>query len=272
MSTTVNLTSQRPSYKALFALDTILASLSLSLLILASKPTLIRLRQRRFSTTPSYTRTHDGPLKTPLGTYFFLLPALLFLFIASLSRLICDILETSGAGISYDRDLGWNGRPAWNAAGNGYARDVGRLTFTTALATIFFTVLLNGGVWIHSSHVRENGTGITTPQTKSRIWNTFIMLAMLGTGVGAWGLGIEVKDSGNGGSLGQDASLSWSNVLSSDQATRIVWIVHEAIVIAASLSVSVEVLREFSSTNTNARDVSIFLFFSVTSPWKETGN
>ncbi|KAL7775719.1 hypothetical protein CFE70_009563 [Pyrenophora teres f. teres 0-1] len=249
MSTTINLTSQTPSYKALFALDTLHATLSLSLLILALKPTLTRLRDRRFTTTPSnhnYTRANsdDGPLKTPLGTYLFLTPALLFLFLASLTRLITDILKTS-SGISYSSDLSWNGRPSWNAAGNGYASDIARLSFTTTLATIFFTVLLNGGVWIHSAHVRENGTGINTPGTKSRIWNSFIMVVMLGTGVAAWGLGIEAKRSGGTG---------WSDVLTGDQATRVVWIIHEAIVVAASLSVSAEVIREFLSTNRGGRD------------------
>ncbi|KAF7565824.1 hypothetical protein A1F97_10081 [Pyrenophora tritici-repentis] len=270
MSTTIHLTDQSSSYKALFALDTIHATLSLSLLVLALKPTLTHLRNRRFTTTPAnhnYTRansySHDGPLKTPLGTYLFLTSALLFLFLASLTRLITDILQTS-SGISYTNDLSWHGRPSWNAAGNGYAKDIARLSFTTALTTIFFTVLLNGGVWIHSAHVRENGTGISTPGTKSRIWNTFIMAVMLGTGVAAWGLGIEAKR--NGGT-------AWSDVLTGDKATRIVWIVHEAIVVAASLSVSAEVIWEFLSMNRGGRDSTErndllrFTFFVVPLIW-----
>ncbi|KAJ4378419.1 hypothetical protein N0V86_006122 [Didymella sp. IMI 355093] len=87
---------------------------------------------------------------------------------------------------------------------------------------------------------------------KSKVWNTFIILAMLGTGVGAWGRGMSVRNIGNG-SLGTNALLDWSNVLHHDQVTRIVYIVHEAIVIAASLSVTIQVLHEYKTTNTNAR-------------------
>jgi len=70
------------------------------------------------------------------------------------------------------------------------------------------------------------------------------MLGMLGTGVGAWGRGMSVRGVGNG-SLGPNAPLDWSNVLHHDRVTRIVYIVHEAIVVAASLSVTAEVLQEY---------------------------
>ena len=80
------------------------------------------------------------------------------------------------------------------------------------------------------------------------------MLAMLGTCVGALGRGMSVRDIGSG-SLGPHALFSWSNVLQYDQITRIVYVVHEAIVGAASLSVTAEVLQEYGTTNTNAREV-----------------
>lgn len=101
---------------------------------------------------------------------------------------------------------------------------------------VFFTVLLNGGMWIHSSNVQENGTGISTPKVKSRIWNSFIMGLMLATGIAAWGRGTSVRDV-SGGSLSAGSMLDWSNVLHHDQVTRIVHIVHEATVVAASFSV-----------------------------------
>lgn len=80
------------------------------------------------------------------------------------------------------------------------------------------------------------------------------MLAMLGTGLGAWGRGMSVRHISNG-SFGPDALLNWSNVLQHDRVCRIVYIVHEAIVVAASLSVTAEVLLEYRTTNANARGV-----------------
>lgn len=243
----------RTSYQAVFALDVVTAAGALVLLILATRPTFKRIAARRF-TSPSKSGSRDAPLKTPLGTYLFLWPALLCLFIAYTARFVNDLLRTTGR-IAYAADSGWNGRSQYDIERFDLATSISALSFTTTLATIFFTVLLNGGVWVHSSHVQDNGTGISTPKMKSKIWNTLIMSAMLGTGVGAWGRGTSVRDIGNG-SLGPDALLSWSNVLQHDQITRIVYIVHEAIVVAASLSVTAEVLQEYKTTNTNAHSVS----------------
>jgi hypothetical protein len=254
----INITNERESYQAVFALDVITAAGALILLGLASKPTFQRIKERRFTAPGKENSARDGPLKTTLGTYLFLWPALLCLFVAYVCRFVSDLLKTSGT-IDYYADLGWNGRRAYTLTGSDYAFSISALTFTTTLATIFFTVLLNGGVWIHSSHVQENGTGISTPKMMSRIWNTFIMLAMLGTGLAAWGLGMEARDISSGSS-GPDALLSWSNVMSHDRATRITYIVHEAIVVAASLSVSIEVLREYGTTNKNAHGVSLPCF------------
>lgn len=254
----VSITDERASYKAVFALDILTAASALALLVVASRPTFQRIKQRKFTARSSIHRNRgaelgrDGPLKTTLGTYLFLWPALLCLFVAYLCRTISDVLKTSGT-INYDDDLGWNGRRAFST--NGYESSISALTFATTLATIFFTVLLNGGVWIHSSHVQDNGTGISTPKTMSRIWNTFIMLAMLATGVAAWGLGLQARDVASGSS-GTQATLAWANVMANNQATRIIYIVHECIVVAASLSVSIEVIREYSTTNKNAHEVS----------------
>jgi hypothetical protein len=253
----INIGGERASYQAVFALDILTAAGALALLLVASKPTFQRLKQRRFTAPGNNNSARDGPLKTTLGTYLFLWPALLCLFVAYVCRFVSDLLKTSGT-IDYDADLGWNGRRSFSVGD--YASSISALTFTTTLATIFFTVLLNGGVWIHSSHVQENGTGISTPKTMSRIWNTFIMLLMLGTGLAAWGLGMQARDISTGSS-GSDPLLTWSNVLSNDRATRITYIVHECIVVAASLSVSVEVLREYSTTNKNARGVRLLPFF-----------
>lgn len=251
----VNITNERASYQAVSALDLITAADALTLLILATRPMFKRIIARRF-TSPSNSSSRDAPLKTTLGTYLFLWPALLCLFIAYVARFANDLLKTSGR-IAYEIDLVWNGRTAYDAHGR-HRTSISALSFTTGLATIVFTVLLNGGVWIHSSQVQENGTAISIPKTDSKIWNTLIMLAMLGTGVGAWGRGMSERDVRNG-SLGPNALSSWSNVLHHDQATRIVYIVHEAIVVAASLSVTIEVLNEYKTTNKCARCTSDFV-------------
>jgi hypothetical protein len=146
-----NITKVRASFQAVFALDVITAAGAFILLGLAAKPTFQRIKARRFTST---SKSHGTPLKTSLGTYLFLWPALLCLFIAYLTRFVSDLIETNGF-IAYEADLSWNGRISYSIADNEYGTSVSSLTFATALATIFFTVLLNGGVWIHSSHVHH---------------------------------------------------------------------------------------------------------------------
>jgi hypothetical protein len=246
-----NITTERPSYQAIFALDIITAAGALVLLGLASKPAFQRIKARRFTLT---SKSHGTPLKNSLGTYLFLWPALLCLFIAYTTRLVADALQTHGF-IAYDADLSWNGRPSYSIPENKWGTGVSALSFATTFATILFTVLLNGGVWIHSSHVQSNGTGRLAPNMLSKIWNAFIMLAMLATGMAAWGKGMSERDTSLG-SLSSISRLSWSNVLNHDHTTRILYILYESIVVAASLSVTVEVLREYSTTNKNARGAS----------------
>lgn len=254
----VNITNERASYQAVFALDVVTAAVSVILLGLASKPTFQRIKERRFSSPSKYQSARDAPLKTTLGTYLFLWPALLCYFIAYTTRFISDLLKTNGT-IDYDDDLAWNGRRAYSINGSGYGTSISALSFTTTLATIFFTILLNGGVWIHSSHVQSNGTGISTPKKMSKFWNTFIMLLMLATGLAAWGRGMDVRNV-SAGSSRRTSMLSWSNVLHHDRVTRILYIVHECVVVAASLSVTIEVLREYSTTNKYSHGVGLFSY------------
>lgn len=246
MSSTTSISDERALYKAVFALDIITAAGALILLGLASKPAFQRLKARRFTST---SKSHGTPRKTTLGTYFFLWPALLCFFIAYTTRFVSDLLQTHGF-IAYDADLSWNGRPSYSISDDKWGTSVSALTFATTFATILFTVLLNGGVWIHSSHVQSNGTGMSAPNVISKVWNAFIMLAMLATGMAAWGKGMSVRDTSLG-SLSSLSRLSWSNVVNHDHTTRILYIVHECIVVAASLSVTVEVLIRCSKTNKN---------------------
>jgi hypothetical protein len=128
----INITHERASMQAVFALDIITAAGALILLGLASKPTFQRIRGRRF-TSPNTTRgARDAPLKTTLGAYLFLWPALLCLFIAYTVRFVSDLLQTRGT-IDYDADLAWNGRPAYSIDNSGYGRSISILTFTTTL-------------------------------------------------------------------------------------------------------------------------------------------
>lgn len=263
MSST-SITDERASYQAVFALDILTAAGALVLLGLAAKPTFQRIKARQFSAPSKSTGT---PLKTALGTYLFLWPALLCFFLAYTFRFVADLLQTNGF-IAYNADLSWNGRPSFSIRNDNYGSTISALTFATTLATIVFTVLQTGGVWIHSTHVQSNGTGRSAPNLISKIWNTFIMLAMLATGLAAWGIGMTKRDTSLG-SLSSFARLSWSNVLENDYDTKIIFIAHQSIVITASLSVTGQVLYEYFSTNRNARGVGsqayIFGFIKLTS-------
>lgn len=246
MSST-GITDERASYQAVFALDILNAAGALVLLGLATIPTCKRIKARRFSAPSKSTGT---PLKTALGTYLFLWPALLCFFFAYTFRFVADLLQTNGF-IAYTADLSWNGRPSFSIQNDTYGSTVSALTFATTLATIFFTVLQTGGVWIHATHVKSNGIGQSAPKLISKLWNTFIMLAMLATGLAAWAIGMTKRDI-TLGSLSSFARLSWSNVLENDTETKNIYIAHQAIVIAASLSVTFQVLYEYFTTKRRA--------------------
>ena len=226
-----NLTGAQPSIQPIFALDIITAALALTFLILATRPTLKRIKERKFTFRNKDT---GSPLKTTLGTYLFLSPALLCLFLAHLFRFINDLLQTSGPGIDYNGNLQLHDRRP-SLSGTGYDYSIAVLSFTADMASIIYTTLLNGGVWIYSNHVTSNGTNLARPGWKSKIWNTFVMLSILGTGLAAWGLVMAAWGRTD----------SYPTVVESDGVTRIVHVVYRAVVVAASLSVSVEVLRRY---------------------------
>ncbi|RMY61895.1 hypothetical protein D0865_00745 [Hortaea werneckii] len=236
-STSADLTGSRSSYQAVFALDVITAAIALTFLGLATKPTFQRLIERRLSVA---NRSHATPLKTSLGTYLFFYPGLFCFFLAYAFYLVQDVLKTAGSGIQYHGDLELGGRRL--SGTNGYERSIAVLSYATSLASILFTTLINGGVWIYSNHVTSNSTGISEPGWKSIIWNTFIMLAILCSGIAAWGLGIS----------GISDTTSWSERVHDDEATKIVFVVYRCIVIAASISVSVEVIRRYNLVRNNS--------------------
>lgn len=226
-----DLTGAQPSTQAIFALDIVTSATALVLLGLATRPALRRIKARKFSVRSKDT---GSPLKTTLGTYLFLYPALCCLFLAYLFRFVIDLLKTSGEGVDYGGNLGLHGRrPALD--GSGYDYSIAVLSFAAMMASIFYSTLLNGGVWIYSNHVTSNGSNLSRPDWKSKLWNSFIMLCILGTGLAAWGLAIASRGHAD----------SYSSVVHSDNATMIVHIVYRAVVVAASLSVSVEMLRRY---------------------------
>lgn len=233
----VDLSGTRSSYQAVFALDVITAVIALTLLGLATKPTFQRIFERRFSVPDS---NHGTPLRTSLGTYLFLYPGLFCFFLAYVFQFVQDILKTGGSGIDYNDKLQLGGRRGYGS--NTYDYSIAVLSFAISLASIFFATLINGGVWIYSNHVTSNSTGISEPGWKSRIWNTFIMLAILGTGVAAWGLGIDMRDR----------TTTFSEAVSSDRATRIVYILYRCVIVSASISVSVEVIRRYVAVKNNS--------------------
>jgi len=123
------------------------------------------------------------------------------------------------------------------------------LSFTAQIAEIIFTLCLTGAVWIHSSHITNNGTGLAQPSRRSKIWNTFILLSILGTGIAAWGLGLDPDES----KQVFQSPFSYTTAVHDDQAVRIVYIVFRAVVIFASGSVSIEVLRKWINLKNNGR-------------------
>ncbi|THV65158.1 hypothetical protein D6D29_10605 [Aureobasidium pullulans] len=141
----------------------------------------------------------------------------------------------------------WNSFAAANAEDGGNERTP--LLAGRKIAEIIFTLCLTGAVWIHSSHITNNGTGLAQPSRRSKIWNTFILLSILGTGIAAWGLGLDPAES----KQVFQSPFSYTTAVRDDQAVRIVYIVFRAVVIFASGSVSIEVLRKWINLKNNGK-------------------
>lgn len=97
----MTLKETRSSYQAAFALDVITAAIALVFLILATGPFFKRIKARRFS-VPGKDR--PAPLKTSLGTYLFLWPALLLFTTIYILTFVVDLLKATGT-IKYGSGL-----------------------------------------------------------------------------------------------------------------------------------------------------------------------
>ena len=233
-----SLTSTSPSIRAVFSLDIIVSALALFLAIIAVVLALTR-HKRRNDQYHGLSGSSSAPLRSTLATHLFLVPSLLFLCLeyASLAAIVVLQLHLSASttittGYSY-QVLFPETRSDETIEG---------LSYTQQFAAIVFTTCLNGAVWLHSSHITSNGTGIGRPSTTSKIWNTVILLCIVGTGFAAWGWAISLK--GNG-------ILTYASAVQTDEVARALHVTFRCIVIFSSLSVAIEVVRKWTELNKN---------------------
>ncbi|KAI0025420.1 hypothetical protein F4780DRAFT_791066, partial [Xylariomycetidae sp. FL0641] len=246
----VHLHGSSPPFQAVFALDVATAGLAALLAALAAAPTLTQVarRRRRRLTTGGGGGGGRPPLKTPLGTYLFLFPAVACFFLAYALRFASDLLQTRSGprDLRGGGDLGLRGRPASAHAGPGVAA----LSYAAAFAAIFFTFTLNGGVWLHASHVLSNGKrDAGAPGTFSKVWNSLVLAAIAGTGLAAWGRALAADRGGSNNEYGR--------VVEHERGVRILYAVYRAVVVGATLSVAAQTLARFLDVRRScAKDIS----------------
>ena len=235
MSSTIDLADARESYRAIFALDVITAVAGLALFLLATKPTFQRLLERRLSVRDKY----GSPLKTPLGTFLFVWPGLLCFTASYILLLANDLYKTAApAGVDYDGDLTLGGRRP-GGSGNPYARTIAAISFARTFLGIVFATVITGGIWIYSSHILANNASKRTgsaPGLRSKLWNTYIMLAIAGTGLATFGLGLAARPND---------STSFGQIVHSDGATRTVYLIYRVIIVATGISVTRTALKSY---------------------------
>ncbi|CAD0026106.1 unnamed protein product [Aureobasidium pullulans] len=245
-----NLTSSIPPIKAIFALNVTVAILATFFFVVALLLVVTKLGKN----PGGHARIDsDAPLKNTLATQIFLSN---------------ESVEVT-IGYSY---TGSSVSPL--VSGASHAQVIAGLSFTAQIAEIIFTLCLTGAVWIHSSHITNNGTGLAQPSRQSKVWNTFILLSILGTGIAAWGLGLDPEES----KQVFQSPFSFTTAVRDDQAVRIVYIVFRAVVIFASGSNPERpVLQRFTYVVVPLiwlRDVfiimSIVMIFVSTDSWTET--
>ncbi|TIA11585.1 hypothetical protein D6C80_07394 [Aureobasidium pullulans] len=243
-----NLTSSIPPIKAIFALDVTVAILATFFFVVALLLVVTKLGKN----PGGHARIDsDALLKNTLATQIFLVPGTFFLALkyAVVSATVALQIQSNESvevttGYSY---TGSNVSPL--VSGASHAQVIAGLSFTAQIAEIIFTLCLTGAVWIHSSHITNNGTGLAQPSRRSKIWNTSILLSILGTGIAAWGLGLDPEES----KQVFQSPFSYTTAVRDDQAVRIVYIVFRVVVIFASGSVSIEVLRKWINLKNNGK-------------------
>lgn len=228
--------------KAIFSLDVVTASFALLLFVIATVVVLTRIKNGRLR---SFThQTNASPLKTSLSTHLCLIPALFCFTVAYAVQIALVILQVnSESPVSVTSVFAYNyadGQPNVDTS----AQSVSILTFTQQLASIFFTVFLTAAVWLHSNNLTTNGTNLNSPGTLSKIWNASILTAILIFGLSAWGHGLSIRSGGQN-------VVTFPDTVSSVRITRILFIVFRCVVVFTSTSVSVEVLRNYSTLQGN---------------------
>lgn len=237
------ITNTTTAVKAIFALDIITAILAFVLFIAATVIVLTRIANGRIR---SFTRSSGaGPLKTTLSTHLFLIPALLFLTLAYAIQSAVVALQAKSASLaSVTSAFDYNYTSDLSSSASISTSTISALSFTQQLASILFSVFLTAAVWLHSNNLTTNGTNVNSPGTFSRIWNTVIIIAILVFGLAAWGQGLSARGSGHN-------ALSFSDTISNDRITRILFVVFRCVVIYTSTSVSIEVVRNYLNLNKN---------------------
>lgn len=222
--------------KGAFALDVLTAGLAFIICVTA---TILASRKQTYRSVSRASSSKSVRGTSPKGTYAFLIPGALFLAVAY-------SVASANVALSYNNNklvpiteaysLKYPHRTSLIKTATG--AEVG-LSFAKGITNIFATIMLNGAVWLHSSHVTSNGTGIGEPSFLSIIWNTVILLAMAGTGLASWGEALAVRSSSEG----------YSTVLDNDTVSRALYITFRCCVIVASVSVSVEAIKRYRQVN-----------------------
>lgn len=252
-------TSTTRTVKAIFAFDVIVAGLALIFCLVGISLVITRFKNKR-------TQYHDlgknAPLKSTLSTHAFLIPSLFFLCLqyAILAAIVAFQLAATFQQGSITITTGYSYFETYNfpePTQREYIQTISGLSFAKQFAEIVFTLCLNGAVWLHSSHVMSNGTGVGQPSALSKIWNTIILLLIAATGFAAWGEALVVRDG---------TSLNYSEAVDNDLATRALHITFRCIVIFTSISVATEVVKRWTNLNKNGIPgvcISLSSFFPV---------
>ncbi|KAI7596791.1 hypothetical protein KC346_g14989 [Hortaea werneckii] len=236
MSGNVDLEDTRASYQAVFALDILTAAAGFFLLVVATGPTVQRLRERSLSVKDKY----GSPLKTSLGTYLFVWPGLLCFTISYILLIVIDLYKTASPnGIDYDGDLALGGRRP-GGANNPLAKEIASLSFARTFLGIIFATVITGGIWIYSAHVLSNSSNRSAPGLRSKLWNTYIMLAIGGTGLATFGLGLAARPNN---------TTSFGQVVHTDEGTRTVYLIYRVIIVATGISVTRSAIKAFVKVN-----------------------
>ncbi|KAL6157776.1 hypothetical protein ACJQWK_08070 [Exserohilum turcicum] len=259
------ITNTSSTVQGIFSLHVITAGCSIILFLAA-----IALFARQVTGGPARPRMFmpfwqsTGKGHSAAATHFFVISGLFCLLLAYSTQSAIVALQSRFPGSSFAITPAYSYPRYTSAYGYNpdipYAKIISILSFLYQCACILLQACIVGGIWILANHMHSNGTHIPEPGFLSLVLNAFWLVAIVGLGLASWIVGLARRGSGNSAS-------AYPEMVQRDYTARTLYVTYVAVVITASMSVTIEAVLCWIGMRKHGRvGVSYFLFLFLFAP------